>query len=95
MIESVGSGEPKRMLNRTFANKDQARQAADAELKQATASKDILSVVAVGNPFLKAEDAYTMPPLEVEYAGDWSIQKVEDAIDKSGYINNIDLERPQ
>lgn len=95
MIETIGSGEPKRVLNRTFANQEQARKAAEAEMKQGTASKDRLSIVAVGNPFLKAEDAYTMPPLEVEYAGDWSIQKVEDVIDKSGYINNIDLERPQ
>lgn len=94
MVEEAGSGDPKRTLNRTFATKDQAKKAAEAELKQGNASKDTMEVEMVGNPFLQAEDAFEMPPLEVEYQGKWSVQKVENNYAKDGYTTSLSLERP-
>lgn len=95
VIEKAGSGEPKKTLKRTFQTAEQAKKAAEAELKEGTASKDRLSVTAVGNPLLMAGDAYTMPAIEPEYAGAWSIQNVENTLDKNGFIDNLSLERPQ
>lgn len=95
MVEKAGSGDPKRTLNRTFATKDQAKKAAEAELKQGNASKDTMEIEMVGNPFLQAEDAFEMPSLEVEYQGKWSVQTVVNKYDKSGYTTSLSLERPQ
>ena len=71
------------------------KKAAEAGLKEGTACKDRFSVTAVGNPLLMAGDAYTMPAIEPEYAGAWSIQNVENTLDKNGFIDNLSLERPQ
>lgn len=92
---TVGSGRPEKTLKRTFADQAQAQKAAEAALNEATASAQTLNLEVVGDPHLKSEAPFSMPPLEPEMAGDWIILRAEHTCSKSqGYTTHLNLERP-
>lgn len=91
----AGSGEPQKTLTRTYPTQEEAERAADAFLKDGTASGETASVTLVGNQNVFAESKITLPliPEAPELAGSWSVQVARHRLDDGGYTTPVDLER--
>ncbi len=89
----AGSGEPQKTLSRTYATQEEAERAAEAYLKDGTASGETASVTLLGNQNVFAESKITLPPIQPELAGAWSVQVARHKLDDGGYTTPVDLER--
>lgn len=91
----AGSGEPQRVLPRTYASEAEATRAADAALKDGTASGETASVTLVGNQNVFAESKISLiaPVQSPELGGSWSVQVARQRLSGDGYETPVDLER--
>jgi hypothetical protein len=91
----AGSGEPQRVLPRTYANEDEAKRAAEAALKDGAASGETANVTLVGNQnvFAESKISLTAPKEAPELGGSWSVQVARQRLSGDGYTTPVDLER--
>ncbi|MDD7908573.1 contractile injection system protein, VgrG/Pvc8 family [Pseudovibrio exalbescens] len=94
LYEVAGEGEPSYTLSKSYPGKDEAKRAADAALKEGVAGAEKAKITIIGDASALAEGAITLPPLQPELAGSWSIRKVVHNVRKAvGYTSKLDLER--
>lgn len=93
--EAKGEGDTEKVLKKTYATKELAQRAAEEDRKNGQASRDTMEVEIEGNPFIRAEHRLVLPALEVEHAGEWSVETHIHKVTKgSGYTGSLSLERP-
>ncbi len=92
--EMAGEGEPAHTLPKTYPDKEGAKRAADSALKEGVAGAEKAKVTIIGDASARAEGAITLPPVQPELAGSWSIRKAVHSVRKgAGYTSKLDLER--
>lgn len=80
-------------LRRLYRNKDDARAAAEAKLKELNRDTSSLTLTTLGNPELMAEGKIRVKDLRNEIDGDWFVKSVTHTFDSSGYACQLSAYR--
>ena len=88
----AGSGDPIHRLRETFPTKELAERAANSELKKLTQSTATLNITLVGNPAIVAESKLVLQGFRSGIPADWTVTRVEQAIESSGFTTRVAAE---
>jgi phage protein D len=90
----VGEGEPIFSIRHTYANPQEATQAALAKLQSLNRGTATLSLTVLGNPDLQAEGKIRLSGIRDPVDGVWLVTRVEHQLDASGFVTRCDGEVP-
>lgn len=91
----AGEGSPVKKLRHTYGTKAEAEKAAKAKLDEMKRGGDKLRVTMPGDPTLAAEGQVLALGFRVGVAGLWSTTQARHAIRGSGFITQIQAEKPK
>lgn len=92
--EKAGDGEPVRRLRSRFANREQARAAAQTERDRSKRSERSLSLTMPGRTDIMAEGRVRLRGFRREIDTDWLITSVTHSLSDGGYQTSLQAEPP-
>jgi len=91
---TVGDGEPVHAIRHTYANAQQATQAASTKLKSLQRGTASLSLTILASPHIQAEGKIRIHGIRDPVNGEWVLTRVEHQLDSSGLQTRCDTELP-
>lgn len=91
---TVGEGKPAFSIRHTYANVQEATQAATAKLKALNRGTGRLSLTLVGNPDIQAEGKIKLSGIRDPINGEWLVSRVEHQLGGQGFVTRCDAQIP-
>jgi Bacteriophage probable baseplate hub protein len=91
---NVGDGKPAYSIRHTYANAQEATQAAYAKLKMLNRGTGTLSLTLIGNAGIQVEGKIELSGIRDPINGEWLVSRDEHQLSGQGYITRCDAEIP-
>lgn len=94
VAETVGDGDPAKVLKEDFADAAAAKSAAQADFKRMERGKSTGTIELPGTPSIKAGMHVDLQDFRTEFNGVWHVKQATHTLGGSGFTTSIELEAP-